>query len=51
MDILFKLLIQIILIALNAFFAASELALVSLSISVPFARGRYGVPLPLSFAA
>lgn len=31
MDILFKLLIQVILIALNAFFAASEMALVSLS--------------------
>ena len=31
MDILFKLFIQVLLIALNAFFAASELALVSLS--------------------
>ena len=31
MDIVFKLFIQIVLIALNAFFAASELALVSLS--------------------
>ena len=31
MDILFKLFIQVVLIALNAFFAASELALVSLS--------------------